>query len=166
MNTRPIIELEKSEFDKLIETGGIILLFVLIGMTTYFYGSLPEQVPSHFNSSGEPDAYSGKWIVWLMPILGSAIYFGLRKLAKVPHTFNYPMKLTDQNIERAYRNGSRLIMCMAVVILSAFTYINYSMFRTSLGDQQGLGSSFLPIFICVLFGTIIYYSFMILKAKK
>lgn len=50
----------------------IILIALVVGVQ--LYPSLPEQVPSHWNSQGEVDAESSKGFVFFMPLLALAIY--------------------------------------------------------------------------------------------
>ena len=38
------------------------------------YWRLPDRVPSHFNFRGEPDAWSGRASIWLLPVVGFVLY--------------------------------------------------------------------------------------------
>lgn len=162
---RPIVELRKSKFDFILELLGVLFLIILIILPAWHYSSLPDTLPSHFNAKGEPDGFSGKWIIWLLPVIGTIMYLGFRKLARIPNTYNYPMKITKENAESAYQNGSRMITSMSVIILGAFSYINYSIIRSAQGGFEGLGKQFLPLFICILFGAIFYYTYKTISTK-
>jgi uncharacterized membrane protein len=39
---------------------GVILYLV------YQWGAVPQRVPSHFDWRGRPDAWAGRWVLWLM----------------------------------------------------------------------------------------------------
>ena len=165
MKNRPVIEAKKNRFDQILEILGLVFLVLLIGIPAYYYSSLPEIVPSHFNASGEPDGYSGRWVVWLLPVIGIVIHFGLNKLSRMPHTYNYPMRLNQDNVQDAYLNGSRMMKSMVIIILGGFSYINYRMIQSAKGNYEGLGQLFLPLFICLLFGAIFFYSYRMMIAK-
>lgn len=159
MKDRPILELQKERFDKVLDLSSLFFMLLLIAIPLIYSGSLPDRVPSHFNASGKPDAYSGQWVIWLLPMIGLGSYLGLRKLSSLPHTYNYPIKLTEENIHDAYLNGSRMMKSMSVIILGAFSYITFMMVQSAKGNYNGLGQLFLPFFICLLFGAIFFYSY-------
>jgi len=71
---RPRIHIPLQSFDYLLEILAALGLLALLGLSTYYYGQLPEQVPSHFGPDGLPDKYGSKNSLWLLPILGSVIF--------------------------------------------------------------------------------------------
>jgi uncharacterized membrane protein len=42
-------------------TIGFALVAIATGATVWLYGSLPEQIPTHWNIRGEVDGHGGKW---------------------------------------------------------------------------------------------------------
>lgn len=67
-----------------------IIPFISFLLAIFAYPQLPEQIPTHFNFSGVPDAYSSKLFVFMMPLLS----FVLTALAEVmpkldPKSQNY-----------------------------------------------------------------------------
>ena len=52
------------------------LLFVGY-MLIIYYSELPNTVPSHYNICGEADAYSRKWVIFIVPILMIITYIAL-----------------------------------------------------------------------------------------
>lgn len=67
----------------------IVLVMILVGI--YFYGILPEQVPSHWWPNGLPDAYSSKILnIVLFPILTLLMVILFPVLSKIdPKKENY-----------------------------------------------------------------------------
>jgi uncharacterized membrane protein len=47
----------------------LLLVAISLGATTWLYGSLPAQIPTHWNIRGEVDGYGGKWTLFLMPAM-------------------------------------------------------------------------------------------------
>ncbi|ORX39461.1 hypothetical protein BCR36DRAFT_340088 [Piromyces finnis] len=45
-------------------------MYIIVGIK---YNSLPDEIPSHFNFKGEVDSYSGKNIVFLLPIVSTIL---------------------------------------------------------------------------------------------
>jgi uncharacterized membrane protein len=48
---------------------GFALVAITLGVTAWFYGSLPEQIPTHWNIRGEVDGYGGKWTLFIFPAM-------------------------------------------------------------------------------------------------
>lgn len=50
-----------------------IIAFILVaiagGAPAWLYGSLPDQIPSHWNIRGEVDGYGGKWTLFIFPVM-------------------------------------------------------------------------------------------------
>jgi len=162
---RPKIKIELEPIDKIIEWVGVLGLIILIGLPLYYYNELPETVPRHFGANGKPDAYSGKGIIWTLPVIGFAMYFGLIWLNKYPHIFNYPQKVTQENAKRLYATGKRMIRTLNTLITWIFAYITYSTIQVALGNQSGLGTWFLPIFMISTLGTTAYLLFGLMKKE-
>lgn len=50
---------------------GVILYLV------YQWGAVPQRVPSHFDWRGRPDAWAGRWVLWLMVGVMVSIYVAM-----------------------------------------------------------------------------------------
>ncbi len=156
---RPKMKIEKTLIDIVTEIIGLIGVVLLIGLPLYYFNTLPETIPRHFGANGEPDGFSGKGIIWALPIIGVLMYVGLFWLNKYPHTFNYPQKVTEENAEGLYTMGTKMIRTLNTIITSVFAYITYSTIQTALGNQNGLGAWFTPVFMLLIFGVTGYFLF-------
>ena len=45
------------------------LIAITVAVTAWLYGSLPEQIPTHWNIRGEVDGYGGKWTLFIFPVM-------------------------------------------------------------------------------------------------
>ncbi|MGB5402651.1 MAG: DUF1648 domain-containing protein [Robiginitalea sp.] len=160
---RPKLKIKLEPIDKGIEWIGILGLVILTGLPIYFFDQLPETIPRHFGANGEPDAFSGKGIIWTLPIIGFTMFIGLYWLNKYPHIFNYPQKVTKENARRLYTTGTRMIRTLNALITWLFAYITYSTIQVALGNQSGLGTWFLPIFMISTLGTTAYFLYRSMK---
>jgi len=74
----------------------VIILASIIGI--YLYPQLPQYIPSHWNSQGQIDAYSGRnFGVFFFPILTFAIYLLMTFLPAID-----PLKKNYANFSTAY----------------------------------------------------------------
>ncbi len=162
---KPKIKIELDLSDKIIAALGIAGVLILIGLPTFYYTDLPDLVPKHYNLNGEPDDYSGKGIIWAMPIIGLIIYAGMLLLNKHPNIFNYPKEVTEENAEQLYRIATKMIRLLSTIITWFLAYITYATIQTALGKQNGLGKYFSILFVIMIFGSI-GYSILITRKKK
>lgn len=160
---RPKLEIEKEGLDKLLEYIGLLGLIVLIALPLYYYGSLPDTIPSHFGSDGTPDDWSGKGMIWLLPGIGVIMYIGLTILNRFPHTFNYLKQITQENAYYQYKLATRLIRFINTFISCSFAYITWVTIQSAEDNSEGFGELFLPIFLGGIFLVIAYYFYMALK---
>ena len=151
---RPKIQIEKEPTDWLMEFLGLAAVVFLVAYPLLHYGSLPEQVPTHFGPNGAPDAYGHKSNIWVLPIIGLATYILMSVINRNPHTFNFPKKVTEENAFSQYKIASRLIRSINTIIVVFFAYIVYSMLQTALEKQSGLGTYALGLFLVAIFGII------------
>ena len=100
--------------------GGVILLgatiFVLV-----MWPHVPEQIPTHFNISGEPDAYGGKGQMILLIVLAWVMFIGMTVLMNFPDTWSLPVKVTAENRARLYsiaRTMLEIIKFLAVLLMT------------------------------------------------
>ncbi|NLL53485.1 MAG: DUF1648 domain-containing protein [Peptococcaceae bacterium] len=112
-------------------------------------------MPSHFGSSGIPDAWSSKLSIWLLPGIGAGLYLLLTIVSKFPHTFNFPWAVTEENAERQYLIGRTMVISLKAELIWLFAYIEFSTIQVAMGKSNGLGKAFLPITLIIVFGTIV-----------
>ena len=160
---RPKIDIPLQRLDWITELLGFIGLCFLVGLPIYFFDSLPDEVPIHFDADGKPNGYSKKTGIWLLPSIGALMYFFMFWLNKYPHTFNYPQKVTQENARRLYTSATRMMRTLNAIIACAFAYITYAMLQTALGNQDGIGIWFLPVFLVGIFGLIGYFMYKSVK---
>lgn len=77
-------------------------------------------------------------------------------LEKYPHTYNY-LNLTEDNAQAQYKNGRLMINVLKNEIVILFSWINFQNIRVASGEAEGLGSFFLPVFLVILFGTLLFF---------
>ena len=165
MDKRPKIEIKLTNTDKAIELIGFLILITFWVIIIVSYNNLPEQIPIHYNGLGEVDNYSKKSSIFLLPIIGSFLFIILTLISKNPESFNYNVKITEQNAESQYRNSVNMMRIMKIIVIVIYFLIDFKTIKTSLGKSEGLGIWFLPMTLGIIFIPIIYFAYKSYKLK-
>ncbi len=118
--------------DRIIEFLGYLMLIATWVFTLVVYGTLPETIPTHYNLSGEADAFGNKSAIITLPVVGTLTFVLLTVLK------NYPS------------SASRLLRMVKLFIVLIFGLIVLETVRVSRGEAEGLSVWILPLTICGL----------------
>ncbi len=160
---RPVINIPKDPIDIVLEITGIVALIAMIVLPAIYWSELPDLVPRHFNAQGQPDAWSKKEFLWVLPLVSLVLFTGLYYVTTIPHKLNYPQEISEENAFARYKSMSRTMRILNTIIAVAFAYIFYSTLQIALGVATGLGVWFIPIF---LIATLIIPVFLIQQGTK
>ena len=149
MEERPKIDLQLSKLNKALELMSKIVLVTMLFLTAFVYIDSPDVIPSHFNASGKPDDFSDKSVIFILPLIGSVIYFGINQLVKFPNLFNYAITITKENAQKQYELATRMIRFLQLAILIIFTVIILMTYLIIIDISDGLGEWFLPFALCI-----------------
>ncbi|MEI7981017.1 MAG: DUF1648 domain-containing protein [Bacteroidota bacterium] len=161
---RPLVRPEVTPIDWLLEALALIGLLAFLGVMAFYFSKLPETIPSHFDSAGNPDGFESKSSIWVLTGVSLFIYILMSFINLIPQRFNFPVKITPQNALRQYTLAMRMIRSLKVVLIWMFFYINLTTIRVSMHTASGLGVWFLPVSMGMVFGPIIVY--MVFAMKK
>ena len=150
----PKLKVKLTTVDYILEVIGLIGIICMIVLPIYFFNDLPDKLPKHFNAQGQPDSYSNKGMIWFLPIITLLLYIGLTILNRFPHIFNYPIKVTNENVEKLYRIGTKTVRILKIIVVLSFAYINFRIIKVGLNKTTGIGELFIPIFLILIFGTL------------
>lgn len=164
MYNRPKLDIPKTVLEKAADLIGFIVFLSWIGYLVYAWGQLPDQVPGHFDAAGNIDRWGSKWELIILPIIAAILTVFMAFLEKHPEWHNY-MNLNESNIEFQYKNSRLLLNIMKNEILVFLAYISFRSLQVSLGKADSLGIAFLPVFLIVLFGTMIFFVVRSLRKK-
>ncbi|MCX6284264.1 MAG: DUF1648 domain-containing protein [Bacteroidetes bacterium] len=153
---RPRIRPAKEPVDFLLEIAALILVVALVVITAVKYAGLPQQIPTHFNASGQPDDYSHKSMIWFLTGIAFVIFTGLSVLNRFPYIFNFPVNITTENAERLYRHATRSLRLINLLTTIMFFYLTWQSIAVATGKAAGLGIWFLPVTVGAIFLVTIY----------
>lgn len=157
MEKRPRIKLIPTLGDIILEFIGYLSLFFLWYPIAINYNTLPETIPVHYNAAGNADSFGGKETILALPIIATILFIGMTILNRFPHTFNYPVRITEENAFRQYANASRMIRYLKCIIVVIFGVITFKTIPNSAGTSDGLGEWFFPLTLGFIVIPVIYY---------
>lgn len=163
MSKKPVIQLKKTKIDFFLGTLTVLLLVFFWGVSIFYYPSLADEIPIHFDFKGEVDSYANKKTIFLLPLIGTMLVGFITLVSKNPETFNFSVEITEENAELQYKNAFLMMKAMRLVILFVFILIDWEIIQIGLGKSTGLGIWFLPFFLTLVFVPIIYF---VIRSKK
>ena len=98
MKTRHYIY-KNSIVEMIVELVILLLVIGTVVFTLLTFPKLPETVPTHIGVKGQVDGFGNKGILLAMPIIGFVFYIGLSILQRFPNIYNYPVEVTENNVE-------------------------------------------------------------------
>ena len=144
-------------------TVNAICLVLLVGNLVYLivaWGNLPEQIPAHFDSSGNVTRYGGKGELLILPIMNFLMYIGVSVVERFPQIWNTGVKATEENKWRLYRIIKNMLVTikMEMVALIVFISINQSL-------GANLPGWIIPIIPIVITVSIVFFIVKLIRAR-
>lgn len=112
---RPKLKITFGATEKIILVLTIAAHLLLWAVVVLAYAKLPEIVPTHFNFKGEADHYGEKETLFLFPAISLVLTISLLLLSRIPHVYNYPVKITESNAGKLYRQGTRFMLSITLM---------------------------------------------------
>lgn len=153
---RPLLKIELSITDKILEICGLLILLILWTMVVLNYTSIPETIPRHYSFSGKPDSYGNKTTFLILPIIATVLYVGITILNQFPHILNYPTGITSQNAARQYNIATKLIRYLKPMVVFTFSVISFSIYPAAEHHFSGLRMYFIPVFLGLIYFPLIF----------
>lgn len=131
----------------------------MFAIPAFYYTSLPEEIPIHFNLKGEADNFADRSTIWFLPIFGLLLILVLRfilKLGPKRNKYKIPKELPPYFGE---------FMCL--FILTLFIYIDFATIQVALDNWKDLGSWFIySVILIFTFGALFMAYRQISSEKK
>ena len=155
------MEIKHNKLDTIAEVFCMILLIVTTLYTIYMYIQLPEKIPIHYNAAGVIDRYGNKLEIFILLIVTWVMYIGLSLVTRVPQFWNTGVSVTAENKDRVYRILKNMLKIIKMEIIVIFCYLIYN--TTSL---YNLPKWFVPVFLVLLFSTMLISFIVLIKKAK
>lgn len=160
---RPKIKIKKTTSEWFWDIIGYSTFIAMIGFLFFLWNKLPEEVPAHFNASGEVDRWGSKTELLILPIIGFFTIIILQLLEKFPEVHNYPKRLNENNAKQFYLNSRKLINQIKNICLIIFTVIVLESIIIAMEWGTGFGAWSLPLLTA---STLIPIVVLIIKNRK
>ena len=155
------MEIKHNKLDTIAEVFCMILLIVTTLYTIYMYIQLPEKIPIHYNAAGVIDQYGNKLEIFILLIVTWVMYIGLSLVTRVPQFWNTGVSVTAENKDRVYRILKNMLKIIKMEIIVIFCYLIYN--TTTL---YNLPKWFVPVFLVLLFSTMLISFIVLIKKAK
>jgi uncharacterized membrane protein len=151
---------ERTGYDVFVN---VICIGLLVGILVYLcisWSSIPAEIPGHYNAAGVINRWGNKEELLILPIIAWFLFIGLSVIERFPQIWNTGIQITQTNKERVYGILKNLLVTEKLLMVAAFCFITVN---SSL--SKGLPVWFLPVFLLLIFGSIIFFIIKLMKAK-
>lgn len=160
---RPVINVPRTPLENMLEELAACCLIGLIVVAIWGWLILPAIVPTHFNISGQPDAYSSKSALLILPVILLLAYGLLTLVERFPHTYNYPIAITAENAPRQYRLARMLLVWLKLEILAVGIILQWSIIQSVINSSGSSLLYFTFLLPILLLATVVIY---MIKANR
>jgi uncharacterized membrane protein len=129
-------------------------------------GRLHDQVPTHFNLAGKPDAWGPPSMLLLLPIMATGLYLMMSLVSRFPSAFNYPVRVTAENRERLQTLALTMIGWLKAETMCLFAWIQWISIQVVRLQGKGFPAVAMPITAVVIFGTLVWFIVAMRKTAK
>jgi hypothetical protein len=146
----------RSIFDWALEGVSAVALAAAGGDVAMHWSVLPARIPVQFGAAGNPNAWGERTM--LLYLLAATVVMAvvLTIAESYQRLINIPMKVDRDSPEVRRLLRSLVIALKAVITVSSVWIIDLTM-RTAIGEANGLGPAFLPVFLAAVIAPIVYY---------
>lgn len=147
-----------SALDYVLEAASLLGIIIAVAAIYYYWPSLPEQIPQHYGAGGKVDAYGGKTIIFMLPVISLALY-GFLSLIR----WFSPATSGKSITPRQWRLTMDMVNWLKALTVWTFTYLSWMTLQIALGLAHSLHPAFTPI---VLAATTLFIGFYAWKIKR
>ena len=152
--------IKRSKYDVTINLICLLLLFGLVVYLLINWSDIPDKIPGHYNAMGEVDRWGNKGELLFLPIIGWIMYIGITVLEHFPQVWNTGVTVTEENKARIYPILKNIIGTTKLLVVGVFVILDINS-----ALAKSLPIWFLPIFLVLMFGSIIFSVVKLTRAK-
>jgi uncharacterized membrane protein len=154
---QPKLEIPRTRLEiycEVVAAATVAFVFIYLSAT---WTTLPDKVPTHFNFAGTPDHWGSKYSLLLLVGVTFVLYLGLSILSRFPHIYNYPFAITEENRQRQYLLARQMVTTLKAELVCVFVFVTWQTISVARGRARDLTGWSMPVFLVVIFGTVIVY---------
>ena len=97
---------------------------------------LPERIPTHFNSAGNPDGWGPASTLLVLPAVAVGLYLFISLLSLFPALFKTPVRVTEENRVRLQALNLQMVAWLKLELVCLFAWIQWTILQFA---RQGHG---------------------------
>ncbi|MEI6501055.1 MAG: DUF1648 domain-containing protein [Armatimonadota bacterium] len=163
---RPRLEIVPTRLDAVLDAVSAAGVLITIALFVAVWDKLPGRIPTHFGLSGAPNQWGPRSALLLFVIVPLVLHIGMTILSRMPWSYNYPTKVTEENYKRLYRLGRGMMLWLRTETVWLFAVLGVQTVRVALGAVKTLGPGLVIVPLVVIYGTVIYYIVMMYRARR
>lgn len=145
-----------SRTEWLVEAAALGILLFWLCYLAVNWSSLPDEVPTRFDFSGNPVALGSRSVLWVLTGLGFLVYVVLTAGSRLTRFHSFPVEVTRENASELYAFSRRFINLSKLVVIATLGYIEWKMVQTARGNADGLAPWFIPTLIAGMLALALY----------
>lgn len=141
----------------------ILSILILASLFCYLllnWANFPEQIPAHYNAAGVIDRWGSKGELLTLPVVALALYLLITVIERFPQIWNTGVTVTEENKSQVYAALKSMIATTKLITVTLLCYL-----CVMESTATPLSSWFLPLFLILVFGPIIFYIVKLVKIK-
>jgi uncharacterized membrane protein len=143
---------------KTLEVVGLGMLGVLAWITyAALHGPerLPDRIPTHFDISGQPNAWGPPGFLWFLPLVAVGLYILLTVVGSIRYRrYNLPVAVTESNLPFIQQETILMVAWIKCEMLCLFAYLQWSIIQSARDGTFRLSPLLLPVSLVVIFSTV------------
>jgi Protein of unknown function (DUF1648) len=156
------MEPRRSTIDWILEIVSVVALIAAVADVAVHWSLLPDRIPTHFGASGAPNGWGGKNMILLLLAVTLVMAITLTVAGKYQRLINIPLGV-DRESPQVRGLLRSMVIALKAVITVTFVWIVDLTMRTAMGEANGLGRAFLPVFVGATSAPLVYY---LVKLKR
>lgn len=153
-----MLNIKKDRFDIILNYISIFILILTTFIIVVNWDDISDIIPMHYDFFGNINRWGNKSELIILVLIMYISYILMTVIEKYPKAWNTGVKITEDNKDRVYVVLLKLLITTKFIMICIFGY-------SLLNAIFDITILFIPIFILILFGNIVYWYMKLLKAK-
>lgn len=155
------MKLKNKWYDNLFNVLGATALLLASVFMAVRWPMIPQQIPRHFDLSGQADAWGSKSSLIVLLVAGWIVCLALYAIDFFPKIWNIPETTPQAQKAKVYRLCKSLLLYIRCLVAALFAFLTVQ----GALSQQAMPGWFLPAVFLLLFGGLAVFLAKIFSAS-
>jgi uncharacterized membrane protein len=152
---------------ELVGLGTLAVLYWITWAALNGTDHLPDRIPTHFDISGNPNAWGSPKFLLFLPVVATGVYLLITVISAIPATrINLPVRVTPVNLPFIQQQTRNMIAWIKAEMACLFVYVQWSIIQAARNSAIHLSRLMVPLFLVCVFGTVGAYLTIIVRGAK